>query len=58
MPTPSLDTLPKGHELPPFAFELTSEWVREYVGAAIVTAFALAYVTRQLRTWRAWTKDD
>ena len=23
-----------------------------------VTAFALAYVARQLRTWRAWTKDD
>ena len=23
MPTPSLDALPKGHELPPFAFELS-----------------------------------
>lgn len=33
MPTPSLDTLAKGHELPPFAFELSPEWVREYVVA-------------------------
>ena len=33
MPAPSLDTLPKGHELPPLAFELSSEWVREYVAA-------------------------
>ena len=33
MPIPSLDTLAKGHELPPFAFELSPEWVREYVVA-------------------------
>ena len=33
MPTPSLDTLAKGHELPPFTFELSPEWVREYVAA-------------------------
>jgi acyl dehydratase len=33
MPTPSLDTLPKGYQMPPFAFELSPEWVREYVGA-------------------------
>ena len=30
---PRLDTLPKGHELPPSAFELSPEWVREYVAA-------------------------
>jgi acyl dehydratase len=30
---PRLDTLPKGHELPPSTFELSSEWVREYVAA-------------------------
>lgn len=23
-----------------------------------VMGFALAYIVRQLRTWRAWTKDD
>ena len=33
MPTPSLDALPKGHQLPPFAFELSPAWVREYVVA-------------------------
>ena len=30
---PRLDTLPKGHELPPSAFELSPEWVREYAAA-------------------------
>jgi len=30
---PRLDTLAKGHELPPSAFELTPEWVSEYVAA-------------------------
>ena len=33
MPTPSLDTLPKDHRLPPSKFELSPEWVREYVAA-------------------------
>ena len=30
---PRLDSLAKGHELPPSAFELSPEWVREYVAA-------------------------
>jgi acyl dehydratase len=30
---PSLEALPKGHELPPSTFELTPEWVREYVAS-------------------------
>jgi len=30
---PSLDELPKGYQFPPFAFELSPEWVREYVTA-------------------------
>src|SRR3990172_7831743 len=30
---PRLDTLAKGHELAPSAFELTPEWVSEYVAA-------------------------
>ncbi len=30
---PSLATLPKGHELPASTFELSREWVREYVAA-------------------------
>ena len=30
---PSLDELPKGYQLPPFAFELSPAWVREYIAA-------------------------
>ena len=30
---PRLDTLAKGNELPPSDFELTPEWVREYLAA-------------------------
>ena len=30
---PSLDTLAKGHELPASTFELSAEWVGEYVAA-------------------------
>ena len=30
---PRLDSLAKGHELPPSTFELSPEWVREYVAA-------------------------
>ena len=30
---PRLDTLARGHELPPSAFELSPEWVGEYVAA-------------------------
>ncbi len=30
---PGLDTLPKGHEFPPAAFELSPAWVGEYVAA-------------------------
>jgi acyl dehydratase len=30
---PRLDALPKGHEMPPLTFELSPEWVREYVAA-------------------------
>lgn len=26
--------------------------------ALAVMAFALAYIVQQLRTWRAWTKDE
>ena len=38
---PRLDTLAKGHELPPSAFELTPEWVREYVAAVQDEAIGL-----------------
>jgi acyl dehydratase len=30
---PSLDELPKGHQLPPTTFDLSSEWVRAYTAA-------------------------
>jgi len=30
---PSLETLPRGHELPPSTFELRPEWVDEYVAS-------------------------
>ncbi len=30
---PRLDTLSKGHQMPPSTFELSPEWVREYVAA-------------------------
>lgn len=30
---PSLETLPKGHELPASAFDLSREWVDEYVAS-------------------------
>jgi len=30
---PSLDALPKGYQMPPFTFELSPEWVREYAAA-------------------------
>ena len=30
---PSLEALPKGYEFPPVAFELSSQWVQEYVAA-------------------------
>ncbi len=30
---PRLDELSKGHEVPPFAFELSPQWVRQYVAA-------------------------
>lgn len=30
---PRLDTLPKNHQMPPSTFELSPEWVREYVAA-------------------------
>src|SRR3972149_4844236 len=30
---PRLDALPKGHHLPPSAFELSPQWVREYAAA-------------------------
>ncbi len=33
MPSPGLDTLLKGHQMPSFAFELSPDWVREYVAA-------------------------
>src|SRR3990172_5940083 len=38
---PRLDTLAKGHELPPSAFELTPEWVSEYVAAVEDEAIGL-----------------
>ena len=38
---PHLDTLAKGHELPPSAFELSPEWVREYVAAVEDEAIGL-----------------
>jgi acyl dehydratase len=38
---PRLDTLAKGHELPPSAFELSPEWVREYVAAVEDEAIGL-----------------
>jgi acyl dehydratase len=33
MTLPSLGELPKGHQLPAFPFELSPEWVREYVAS-------------------------
>lgn len=30
---PRLDALPKGHQMPPLTFELSPQWVREYVAA-------------------------
>jgi len=30
---PRLDALPKGHQMPPSTFEMSPEWVREYVAA-------------------------
>lgn len=30
---PRLDTLPKGHQMPPSTFELSPQWVRDYVAA-------------------------
>jgi len=30
---PRLDTLPKGHQMPPSTFELSPQWVREYAAA-------------------------
>ena len=38
---PRLDTLAKGHEIPPSAFELSAEWVREYVAAVDDEAIGL-----------------
>ena len=38
---PRLDTLAKGHELPPSAFELSPEWVREYIAAVEDEAIGL-----------------
>ena len=38
---PRLDTLARGHELPPSAFELSPEWVREYVAAVEDEAIGL-----------------
>ena len=38
---PRLDSLAKGHELPPSAFELSPEWVREYVAAVEDEAIGL-----------------
>jgi len=37
---PRLDSLARGHELPPSAFELSPEWVGEYVGAVEDEAIA------------------
>lgn len=33
MTVPALDELPRGYELPAFPFELSPEWVREYVAS-------------------------
>jgi len=33
MSVPALDELPKGYELPAFPFELSPDWVREYVAS-------------------------
>ena len=30
---PALETLPKGHHFPPIEFDLSPQWVREYVAA-------------------------
>ena len=30
---PRLDELPKGHQVPPFSFELSPQWVTEYVAS-------------------------
>ncbi len=30
---PRLDELPKGYQVPPFSFELTPQWVREYAAS-------------------------
>ena len=38
---PRLDSLTKGQELPPSAFELSPEWVREYVAAVEDEAIGL-----------------
>ena len=38
---PRLDTLARGHELPPSAFELSPEWVRQYVAAVEDEAIGL-----------------
>ena len=38
---PRLDTLAKGHEFPPSAFELSPEWVRQYVAAVEDEAICL-----------------
>ena len=38
---PRLDTLPRGHELPPSAFELSPEWVGGYVAAVEDEAISL-----------------
>jgi acyl dehydratase len=38
---PRLDTLAKGHELPPSAFELSPDWVRQYVAAVEDEAIGL-----------------
>ena len=38
---PRLDALAKGHDLPASAFELTPEWVREYVAAVEDEAIGL-----------------
>ena len=38
---PRLDSLAKGHELPPSAFELSPQWVREYVAAVEDEAIGL-----------------
>jgi acyl dehydratase len=37
---PRLDELPKGYQVPPFSFELSPEWVREYVASVEDEAIA------------------